>query len=366
MDPTLRNYMGPLLNGVPAELIDQEAKEKLLALGALLPRRLDRSLFCFECELDREKADVDFAFSIGRNSSAHKSLADMDPDHGAFARIRNAGAWTRIGEFCSLWSRGNSLPRSLISQAYFEYDLNTMGSAHPVPSVFLGMKPASSKEGKGERRKADHTERLKAILASIEILKGKAPGEPLQSTLGSCFAHLPGHAGILGVGIMLSRSTESVRVSVGNVSLDESCAYLDALDWCGSTEPLQRDLSDPSILLDGMNLTIDVGNGIGQRLGLECYSRTRQQSVRSPRWEKLVERLVEKGLCVPQKAKAAMQFPGLCPIMLATRDDRGIRLMPALLARGYHHVKYVFDKNMEMQVKLYLWCKFIGNEFTSP
>ena len=111
-----------------------------------LPRQLIYSLFGFECELDRQKADADFALSIELNSPAHKVLADMDQRCGLLAGTHQGAAWRRIQDFCSLWLGEDPSFQSHIPHIYLEFDLKSPESTAAVPSVFLGLRSGMRRE----------------------------------------------------------------------------------------------------------------------------------------------------------------------------------------------------------------------------
>jgi hypothetical protein len=104
--------------------------------------------------------------------------------------------------------------------------------------------------------------------------------------------------------------------------------------------------------VERIHLSFDIGEEISPRIGIEgSFLRLPH---RETRWAELFERLIERGLCSPEKRDAALAWPGYDSFR--TARDR----WPAgagsrnVCVRSLSHVKVVSRPEREPEAKVYL------------
>ena len=168
-------------------------------------------------------------------------------------------------------------------------------------------------------------------------------------SLGLC---RPPGAAVPYAGIMLARARQAVRVYLSRVPGSAVPALLDAVGW---PEDEARVTARVLGAVDGGAapelgmLHLDVLEGaLLPRLGLE-YTLERKPQVRGGIAERaFVDRLVECGLCVPERRDALLAWPGY--------EVRTLRheLWPSWLVRRVNCIKLVHEPGREPQAKAYL------------
>jgi len=133
--------------------------------------------------------------------------------------------------------------------------------------------------------------------------------------------------------------------------------------WRGRAAELDALIHELMTLVDAVCLGIDVGEDIGPNVGIECYYIPKRPPSLEPRWYVLLDFLVEKGLCTPQKRAALLQYPGYAhedsdrdqwPEFLLSMSRLQSSQYLSTIDRGLHHIKVLFDGERAVQAKAYL------------
>jgi hypothetical protein len=156
-----------------------------------------------------------------------------------------------------------------------------------------------------------------------------------------CFQALPGGGRLNCLGVMLPRKSEGVRLSL-ELPPERLRSYLDAVGWPGTDKALASVMPLLSDGVDRLGVALDVGAGVGPRLGLELVFHT--PPGRSPRFQAVLAWLEERGLCTPGKRHALLEWSGL------TELEEG-----RCVERRVHHVKLVLSPDGIAEAKSYPW-----------
>jgi hypothetical protein len=105
-----------------------------------------------------------------------------------------------------------------------------------------------------------------------------------------------------------------------------------------------RALSPLTGLAVRIGLGIDVAETILPRFGIECYPHRGNRTRVEGHWAELLDLLVARDMCHPDKGDALLQWPGQAPVRL---------LWPMTVARGLNHIKLVYQPGHEVGVKAY-------------
>lgn len=361
MIPSLEQTLRPLGPSMPAELISAENLAEVGGIARVLPNTVT-SFFGFECRLGETTPRADFLLSVlpepgGAILAGTSSLGGL-PDG-----IDRHPIWSRLRAFCGRWTTPGSSLHDRVENIWLEFDVEGAPPPVPAPSVFFGPR--------GGIGPPLHD----AIVPSDEALYSWLTREGLASLLGrmvpphvergifDCLDALPAGARVFQVGAMLARPSDAVRLCIANMSPHQIEAYLHGIRWSGSADHLRSLLAFLGAFADFFVLDIDVEETVRPKIGLECYSAGFRQPAQEPRWEGLLDALVERGLCVPAKREALLTWPGferaetspdLWPgnLLLASRL-LGPRVSSAL-SRTLHHVKISHEPGRPLEAKAYL------------
>ena len=180
-------------------------------------------------------------------------------------------------------------------------------------------------------------------------------GEPLsreqRELVHRALQEIPDSASLLYVFSLRSRGSGAVRLEIFGMETPQ------ILDYLGKVAPERVPETTRGLeLLDGaerLHLSFDVTEEILPRIGIEG-SFPRQPS-REPRWEGLFSRLVEAGLCSPEKRQAALAWPGYDSFWTAPERWPVAEIGPrGFCVRALSHLKVVCSPDRGLEAKAYL------------
>jgi len=203
----------------------------------------------------------------------------------------------------------------------------------------------------------------------VEIERGSDPAQVLDAVFPAlddaqralalrCIAGISPPARLLYLFDLHARGSAAIRLEILGLAPDAASAFLTRL-----APHLAPAVADAAPLLAGAerpHLSFDVGpEGIGPRAGLEgSFVRWPH---REPRWRELFDRLVERGLCAPEKRDAVFAWPGQETFWTAPgrwpAEAAGTR---GVCVRALSHVKVVAQPDRAPEAKAYLLFGWIG------
>ena len=153
------------------------------------------------------------------------------------------------------------------------------------------------------------------------------------------------------MGLMLTRESDlGVRLCVNQVEEQAFFPWLRQLfpdsevgsfrEVFDTIAPLCRHLAF------GFNLTKD---GVGAGIGMECYQEWCEDN--PAQWRPLLDELVRKGLCLPEKSKGVQDYAGISTSPLSARITHDMCYIHTY--RKIHHLKLSFSKGIPTQAKAY-------------
>lgn len=298
----------------------------------------------FECRMGDLSASADFQQRILPGEGEAKRLKQ----HVLATRLADSPIWRRIADFCGLWNDPESRLGRRITGAWLEFDLQGPSNDLPAPSIFL----AIEKRLAGERAIAAVKDALDQLVASPE----RAP----LSGLERCVAACPDGTRLTDVGVMLSRKPDVLRVVVGPMRVSTVATYLAGIGWPGSPEDLEPAFACLPDRTEPVVLSLDVGPVVYPRVGIEFFPGI--QPGDSPIWETLLDRMVDQGLCRPEKRQALLGWPGRtdptetdapwpAALIYGSLLKRGDRF--SVIGRRLNHVKWVIEGTKAVEAKVY-------------
>lgn len=347
------DYLVPLLPHLPSGLFSAHACSNIRSIARHIPG-LATFFFGFESPLGIIDARADFLLCFKPTESGREILSGQHDRLHLPNSFFIAPAWQRVQAFCQTWADPNSSLYNKVENTWLEFDIEENQPAIPLPSFFFGTYNAIQAKMPPHQHQWVTGNALKCLFnntLSIDI----------QRQLLTCFNALPNEAYVFQVGTMLARNTDAIRICIRNIAPEQVVPYLIDVGWSGSAEELNTIVERLAGVVDRVDLDIDVGASVYPKVGLECYLGLQPQY--EPRWAHLLNGLVEKGLCVPEKQKALLAYPGYNHERINTEVwPKQLLKMSALmgprylsmLIRSIHHIKIVYQPNTPLQAKAYV------------
>lgn len=328
---------------LPAALVPPAALEAVRGAAARLPAALSHRL-CLECRLAEGAEGTDLICGVEAAGAdiLGAERAGLAPDLAALE------PWTRVRELCRLWRAPHALPAAALERVWLEFDAPPPGArgAPPVPGVFVDLTPWACSHGSPERRCAVALEVLAALLGSA------LPPEVAEGVL-RCQRALPPGARIPYLGVLLPRGTDRVRLCVAGLGAGRLEEYLAAAGWPAfpalreALDGLETDASGRPVPAPAL-LHLDVGGGGPAAVGLELAFPRRPQVRGELPGGRLLDALVERGLCAPARRDALRAWPG-CSVERLPHE-----LWSSVALRHLAHVKLVLEPERVREAKAYL------------
>ncbi|MGV3711094.1 MAG: prenyltransferase/squalene oxidase repeat-containing protein [Gemmatimonas sp.] len=290
----IRDAMAP-------ELFSSESLRSLNELSTHLPP-VQRA--GFECRLDAGSTQVDLQQGFLPSSWEAQAVAQFAEACVAASTGALREAWMIVGELCRECLVEDSAIADATAEVWLEYDVvddADDSEAQPfsqlAPSVFVVL----------HHGKLPAAEYVRMLLPSAEAAQMRVLIERWSSIAAQYGAE------IQHLGVMLGRSPAGVRVHVSGLPYRHLESFLHAIPWRGDVSAAVASAGHLFDFVDQVVLCFDIacttaGTFVLPRLGLEGFFE--QKSGIDPRWEPLLESLVQRGLASGDKARAVQQWPG--------------------------------------------------------
>ena len=332
---------------IPRALIDGPGWERLLERVGELPGAEVAFRCGFEFRLGEAAPTADFFVALGPAWRLPNTIFDREmPRHRVPLRRRLPDTWARHGQ-------SESPVTGWTSGAILEYDVaNVQPGQHPAPGVFLKLRRTCRPD------RADHhhcTPRVLTATLAQAVGWTKDTGE--QGAVERVFGALPTGGEVVHVGALPSRAPRAIRLIVKGIEEADLPALLERLGWRGSIRTVAAVLTDLRDRLPSFRLSVDVAaQGLSPRLGLEMYldgewGEEFENWLTTGRsdWRPVVERLAERGWCLPEKARGLLAWCALDRVY----DREGV----FLVYKGINHVKLTIEDG-GVHAKAYTGLRF--------
>jgi hypothetical protein len=299
-------------------LFDEQAVDRLQTVSRSLP---GDCLSILEARLGPGQAGIDLAQRLETPAQARKLAAAPLPAH--------------LRAFLTRWSEpGGGF--AAIPCIWIELDLDSGGSDLPAPVVCSRL-PVAVETG-----------------WLLESLWPAIHGQPLTAVqrhlVRRCWDQIPASASLLYAFSLLARGDGAVRMEIFGLEADQVCGYLRRI---GLAEVADVEAAAPLFAhVERLHLSFDIGSEILPRIGIEGSFAGRPE--REPRWQDLFARLVDRGLCTPEKRAAVFAWPGYDSFWTAPESWPEAADLRTVCVRGLSHVKVVCHPGRELEAKAYL------------
>jgi len=339
-----------------SHLISPEKFQDILSIARNFPGNVT-SFLGFEIHLGDARQRADWAFAISGAEGDREVLVNLLKNGNLPKQFLQQPEWRHISDFSTAWADQNSVLQKQVKCFWLEFDMPDTLPDMLIPSVFFG--PEKLPEGIASNETSQYTW---LVSTALPLLRGRCLSRAMERRMLNCIKKIPETASLFQIGTMLSRSTNDVRLYINRIHLKRIIPYLNALGWSDETGEFQSLISDLENKADRFVLSFDVTDkGIGPRIGLEC-SFASNRFHEETRWNELLNHLVEKGTCLPEKRDALLQYPGIessedfsGSIMkpLASASQHLEVILSGTLIRYISHVKIVYLPGRSLEAKAY-------------
>ena len=245
---------------------------------------------------------ADILFHTAKGSLGHRLLAGHAASLLDALCDSSSPCWKALCAFARLWAEPDHPFHAHVYNIWLEFDTGAASSAAQAadliwqPNVFFGssVKPD------------DCAALLRVVPDALEVLAG---AEADTSGLAWLIESLPAGARLFQIGLMLARPDRGLRVCVDQLGIEHIPDWLTGLKWQGDVEALSTFLGRLAPMQHSMAVDLDVTDeGVAEKVGLECYIN-RHADDPNP-WQRLLSFVEEIGLCLPDKRRDLLAFPG--------------------------------------------------------
>lgn len=354
---TVDDYFRSLEPYLPEDLVSSECLTGIRAVAALLPGALT-DIFGFDCQLGVESDQVHFLFCVRPTGAGRDVLAGRCESTDLPRPFTQHPVWRQLGEFCGAWADPARIFHDKVTELWLELDMDEPRPAVPAPNMFVGSKCI----------RLDFESHEWLTRQALPELTGFPVPQPVECKLLDCIQRLPRGADIFQVGAMLAREPAFVRICVRGLSPDRITTYLTDIDWPGDEHEIAALVTDLTGLADWVCVDVDVSDRIGPKVGIECYCGSKSAPRLIRHYDRLLEWLVQKGLCLPKQQDALVAFSGIAN----ERDDasrwpESLSAASSLMGPGHvsimtrelSHVKVVYQQGRPLAAKAYPGVRYV-------
>jgi hypothetical protein len=296
-------------------------------------------------------------------SGEREALAALIKEKTLPEEFLNTPEWQNTCNFVLEWANQDSVLYQNVLGMWFEFDMVEKSTQTPIPCIFLHTIPLRITTMEDKEKIGWLTKK------ALPLVTGKQLPEKIEQHVLQAIQLLPKDALVMDAGVMLSRPTSGVRLIIAKIHPDQIIPYLTAIGWSEENEQLPQLLKDLSEQVSRIVLHITITEqGVDQKIGLECSFAPDTYHLEA-RWESFFEYLIDKGLCLPEKKDALLQFVGV------EQDDPRKDFDPAVfrptvkmqdsdfssaLVRYISHVKLVYGPNQVLTAKAYPGVRLFG------
>ena len=290
----------------PPELIGVPGWERLRALTYRLPFCVTDYRFGFEFHLHDSSPTADF-FVVSTHDTR---LADF------YRQRSEETAPGLVGDAFAAFIAEQALdPRSFLTRMgrgiILEYDLaKSPPGMHGIPGIFIVNRSYPA------HNPVELHEDPAAFVAALQ-----SAADELRQVECACAALADFGVGVSHAGVMPGRAERVIRLVVLNVESAKVAEVLECVQWPGEPSAALSVLADfVGLISPRSGLGIDItAKGVCPRLGIEISRLVEnpgpEETIRLDRagWKLIIDRLEERGWCLPAKAYAGMDVRRLSP-----------------------------------------------------
>jgi len=340
---TMKQTLDQVKPYIPQAFLSDVALEKMGRIAGSFPANTS-SYFGFEGLLHEAKAEGDYLFCIWENQGNRDVITGDNGSETIPEYFFKEKAWRDIRRFFEVWKDQEHIFYELVDRIWLEFDIDGEVPEIPVPGFLFGMNKPPEKPIENRDDYLNTEKYMSITMSALNIMAPFTVTPAFEKKIYDSFANLP-ISKVFQVGIMLSRPIPAVRLCIKNLNKHQLVHYLKSLDWEGDFPLLERTLDELNDKVSQYTISMDVGEKVYPRIGLECYLEPHPKGAEA--WQKFMDYLVENEMCLPEKSEALLQWPG------QSVEKMKHELLPTVLFRLLHHIKITIEKNGKRVAKGY-------------
>lgn len=297
----------------------------------------------FETSLGIDTKIVDFQVNYTRQN--------LSP----LSKMNEGRAWRSLQSFNDDWINPNTYFEKIVSSIWLEFDLNSSFETIPEPCIFFML-------NKNYFLSRDDLMQF-CDLSVFRFINHLNPFilQHIRSNLVLCLNSLPVGAYISSLGVMLSRSSHSVRVNIKGLGIKQIPCFLNIIGFKGNTDNLSLCISKMLGFYENVVLAFDLNNNVFSKIGLECYFAGKLVDEKC--WKAPLSLLTEIGLCMPSKFQPLIEWPGYSTVPIeqdffAQKSSLNNYFVSPIsrcyLWRAINHIKLNYQNDSFVEAKGYL------------
>ncbi len=355
-------YLSSIRSYVPGELISPQNYEEMRKFAAHFCGGIT-NFFGFESKLNASNGQADYLFAVSSLKGEREAFTKLLTDGTIQTTLMTQVEWQHIRDFAIEWSNPKSPLFKKVMGFWLEFDKVELSSEIPIPCIFI-QTPILRIDTSN-----DMNDFIWLTTSALPLLTGCCVSEKIENWMIRSLQKLPKGAGLMDVGVMLSRAATGVRFCIVRIHPDEIIPYLTSLGWSDKDNKLSTLLKELKTKASRFVLHINITEeGIEQKIGIECsYSPDRYHL--ETRWSSFLDYLIKKGICLPEKKNILMSFLGveqedpridfnLSSYQVSAKIQGDI--LSQALVRFISHIKLVYEPDSIIQGKVYTGVRLFG------
>lgn len=322
-------FLAGLHSLLPTTLVGGSNWERLLELARHLPIYVTDDRFGFEFDLCDPDPAADFCVVPPPGSR----LAEFYVHQGELAPPESAAS--ALGAFLAEQARD---PQALLAQGgggvILEYDLAGISSDQPAPPGIFIVSRNPQEESCTRKLFGDP----EPLVTTLWAVAGWTPDATILQQVHRIYQAMPPIGLVTQAGVLPGRAQRAIRLIIHTDSAGDAVELLARLPWAGSLAEVAAvfesltELTRPHV-----SLSVDVtAQGVSPRLGLEFHRPVAWYELDHSGWNRLIDRLTERGWCLPDKTLGLKAWPRVEEIFDQGRVYR--------VRQSINHVKVVVDR----------------------
>lgn len=355
------DYLSLIEAHIPDKLISTKNYTEIKNLANLFKNNIT-SFFGFETKLTSKENKLDYLIAISSKKGERESLLELLETNNLPESIMKLDEWKNIYNFTKNWANPESILYNNILGIWFEFDASSFFDGVLVPNIFLQTR----------KIRADSSMEIKKIewitKNAIPLLTGKHVSKTIEKRFIEAIQNLPEGTALIHFGTMISRANMGIRIVINRIKSKQIIPYLNSIGWKDPTDELSKIINELDKFVSRIILHITIGENVSQKIGLEC-SFSKDKYHMETEWLKLLEYLINKNLCTPEKKHALLNFIGINNDEVNHDVDISSYIPSVLiknnpykniLVRFISHIKIVYQPNKLIETKAYPGIRLLG------
>ncbi len=339
---SMNGIFGEMRPHIPDVLVSPDIVCSIHGLNGKIPAALS-SRGIIECHLGIPGGTADWQLCVERSGSGRDIAAGNLPLADIDESFFTHPSWRNLRRFSQRWADPSSVLYRKVDHLWLEFDHASMIAGIPVPGVYFSV--GDTTDDSFENTNSHNGSAYGWLSEAVELLQGSVLNKETYGKLISCLDALPGDAALHYAAVKPFRQRNVVRI-VLTLPAGKLEPYLAMINCpCPAQEIV--DAAKWMERFGRVRCLLDIADTVLPVVGIECRADASRDG-RAAGWESLLDRLVDEGLCTPDKRGAFLSWTGVFATTLPCD------IFPCYVFRNISHVKLVFRAGGHPEAKGYL------------